>query len=266
MLRYFIHLGFDGSNYSGWQRQKNTVLTVQEVIEQTLFQLFKKEVGVYGCGRTDAGVHASQYVMHINLDEAPGFDLKFRLNKNLPDSIAIFEVIPVEEHHHCRYDAVARTYDYFIHWKKAPMLIRYSSFYEDLTFDFDMMRKAAALILKTNDFKPLCKQPNLYNNNTMCRISKCELYVNEEQGRMRFTITSSRLLRGMVRLCVFFLLKVGNGEMTLQEFRAILNQEKELKQKQPALPNGLFLSKVEYPFLEMKEAHHMIKMLKVGLE
>ena len=239
--------------------------TVQEVVEKTLSHLFKKVVTAYGCGRTDAGVHASQYVIHINLDEAPVFDLKFRLNKNLPDEIAVFEIIEVNEERHCRYDAVARTYDYFIHWKKDPILIRYSSFYEDLILDFDLMRKSAALILGTKDFKPLCKQPDLYNN-TLCQIRKCELFVNEEQGRLRFTITSNRFLRGMVRFCVFFLLKVGSGEMTLEEFGEILNQEKDLKQKQPALPNGLFLSRVEYPFLELNDSHHLIRMLKVGLE
>ena len=264
-MRYFIHLGFDGSNYSGWQRQKNTRNTIQEVVEQALSLVFKKGVSVYGCGRTDAGVHASQYVIQINLDEAPIFDLKFRLNKNLPDDIAVFEIIEVNEGQHCRHDAVARTYDYFIHWKKDPVLIHYSSFYEDLILDFDLMREAAALILETRDFKPLCKQPDLYNN-TFCQISKCELFVNEEQGRLRFTITSNRFLRGMVRICVFFLLEVGSGKMTLKEFGQILNQEKDLKNKLPAYPNGLFLSRVEYPFLELKDSHNLIRMLRVGLE
>ena len=264
-MRYFIHLGFDGSNYSGWQKQKNTLNTVQEVMEQTLSQLFKKVVAVYGCGRTDAGVHASQYVIQIHLDEAPLFDLKFRLNKNLPDDIAVFEIIEVTDEQHCRYDAVARTYDYFIHWKKDPILVRYSSFYEDLVLNFEEMRKAAALIFETKDFRPLCKQPDLHKN-TLCQITKCELFVNEEQGRLRFTITSNRFLRGMIRLCVSFLLKVGSGEMTLETFRAILNQERESKPKKPAFPNGLFLSKVEYSFLELKDPHHLIRMLKVGLE
>jgi len=264
-MRYFIHLGFEGSNYRGWQRQKNTRNTVQEVVEQTLSRLFKKGVSVYGCGRTDAGVHASQYVIQINLDEAPTFDLKFRLNKNLPDDIAVFEIIEVNEDQHCRHDATARTYDYFIHWNKDPVLIRYSSFYEDLILDFDLMRKAAALILGTRDFKPMCKQPDLYNN-TLCQISKCELFVNEEQGRLRFTITSNRFLRGMVRICVFFLLEVGSGKMTFKEFGEILNQEKDLKEKHPAHPNGLFLSKVEYPFLELNDSHNLIRMLRVGLE
>jgi|TARA_B110000483_G_scaffold239834_1_gene319172 tRNA pseudouridine38-40 synthase len=264
-MRYFLHIGFDGSNYSGWQRQKNTLNTVQEILEQKLSQLFKEKMSAYGCGRTDAGVHASQYVIQINLDEAPTFDLKFRLNKNLPDGIAIFEIFEVDENQHCRYDAAARTYDYFIHWKKDPVLIGYSSFYDGLILDFDLMRKAAVLIFETKDFKPLCKQPDLYTN-TLCEISESELFVNEEQQRLRFTITSNRFLRGMVRICIFFLLEVGRGKMTLEEFQQILNQEKEMKEKTPAFPNGLYLSKVEYPFLELKDSHHLIRMLKVGLE
>lgn len=264
-MRYFIHLGFDGTNYKGWQQQKDTQLTVQEVVERTLFKLFKKEMSAYGCGRTDTGVHASQYVLQINLDEAPTFDLKFRLNKNLPDDIAVFEVIEVGQDNHCRYDAVARTYDYFIHWRKDPVLMRYSSYYPDLTLNFDLMQQAVALIRQTKDFRTLCKQPDLYTN-TLCQISNCELFVNEEHGRLRFTITSDRFLRGMIRICIFFLLRVGSGEMTLTEFRQILIQEKDMKEKIPAFPNGLFLSRVEYPYLELKESHHLIKMLKLGLE
>lgn len=263
-MRYFIHLGYDGKSYKGWQRQKSTRNTIQEVIEQTLFNIFKKEVTVYGCGRTDAGVHASQYVLHINLDEAPTFDLKFRLNKNLPDTIVIFEIFSVNENQHSRYDVVARTYDYFIHWNQDPMLFRHSSFYEQFVLDFDLMRKAMELIAKTKDFKPLCKQADLYKN-TLCQIKNCELFVNEEQGRLRFSITSNRFLRGMVRYCVFFLLKVASGKMTLNEFEQILNQEKNFTEKKPALPNGLYLSKVEYPFLELNDSHHLMRMLKIGL-
>lgn len=267
-MRYFIHLGFDGNNFSGWQKQTNTLNTIQEVIEKALSKIFKQPTTVYGCGRTDAGVHASQYVMQINLDEAPTFDLKFRLNKNLPNRIAIFEIIEVNQDQHCRYHATARTYDYFIHLNDDPILFRYSSSYGHLTLDFDLMKKAAALIRVTKDFKPLCKQPNLYES-TLCQITKCKLFVNEEQGRLRFTITSNRFLRGMIRYCIYFLLEVGSGEMTLEEFQRVLNQEenlRDLREKRPAHPNGLFLSKIEYPFLELKEHHHLIKMMRVGLD
>lgn len=264
-MRYFLHLGFDGSIYSGWQKQKNTANTVQEIIEKSLSQIFKKEMTVYGCGRTDAGVHASQYIIHINLEAAPTFDLKYRLNKNLPVDIVVFEIIEVEDNQHSRYDAISRTYDYFIHWKKDPVLMQYSSFYEDLKFDFDLMREAAALILNTKDFRPLCKQPDVYKN-TICHVTNCELFVNEAQGRLRFTITSSRFLRGMIRFCVFFLLRVGTGKISIEEFEQILKQEKEIKEMQPAFPNGLFLSRVEYPFVKFDESHLLIGMMKRGLE
>jgi tRNA pseudouridine38-40 synthase len=264
-MRFFIHLGFDGSNYSGWQKQRNTNNTVQEVVEQTLSKLFKQEMSVYGCGRTDAGVHASQYVAHVDVDVAPVFDLKFRLNKNLPDDIAVYDILEVADDQHSRYDATSRTYDYFIHWKKDPGIIRFSAQYDDLTLNFDLIRSAASLILNTKDFKPLCKQPDLYKN-TLCQIGASEVFVNEEQGRLRFSITSNRFLRGMVRYCVFFLLKVGSGEVSIDEFEDILKQKKQVTQKEPALANGLFLSKVEYPFLELHDTHLLVNMLKTGLE
>lgn len=264
-MRYFLHLGYDGKNYSGWQRQKNTSNTIQEVLEQTLFNILKKNVTVYGCGRTDAGVHASQYIAHIDLVRPPEFDLKFRLNKNLPDDIAIFQILEMEEYHHCRYDALSRTYDYFIHWKKDPALIRYSTFYDGEDLDFSLLQKAADLIRKTKDCKALCKHPDLYDN-TFCNITESKIITNEAEGRMRFTITSNRFLRGMVRYCVFFLLKVGTKSMSLEEFEKILTQEIQLNQKQPALPNGLFLSQITYPYITFQNENQWIKMLKLGLE
>ena len=263
-MRYFIHIGYDGTNYSGWQRQKNTQKTVQEVLEEKLLKIFKKEITVNGCGRTDAGVHASQYILHIDLDEAPHFDLKFRLNKNLPDTIAVFEIKEVEINQHSRYDAVSRTYDYFIHKSIDPVLYRHSSYYGNLELDFNLMKAATDLIAKTADFRALCKHPDFYKN-TNCEITNCELFINVKKDRIRFSITGNRFLRGMVRYCIFFILEVGTGEMTLSEFEKILNQEVILAEKKPALPNGLFLSKVEYPFVKFDNVHHLISMLKIGL-
>lgn len=264
-MRYFLHIGYDGSNYKGWQKQKNTQNTVQEVIEKKVSQIFKKEMTIYGCGRTDSGVHASQYIMQINVDQAPDFDLKYRLNKNLPDNIAVFEIREVDDNHNCRYHAIARTYDYFVHWNKDPVLMRYSAFYEGIQLDYDLMNKATDLIRNTRDFRPVCKRPDVYDN-TLCNVSECRIFVNEQEGRLRFTITSNRFLRGMVRLCVFFLLKVGTGALSLSDFEKILTQEIQSEEKQPAFPNGLFLSKVQYPFITFQDSHQLIKMLKLGLE
>jgi tRNA pseudouridine38-40 synthase len=265
-MRYWIHLAFDGAEYRGWQRQKTPRNTVQEVIENCLSQIFKKPISVYGCGRTDAGVHASQYVVQINLDTEFTFDLAYRLNKNLPSDIAVYDVVKVNADQHVRYDAIARTYDYFIHWKKDPVLMNYSAFYDDLDdLDFELMQEACVLLRNTKDFLAVCKQPDLYPN-TLCEVSNCALYVDEAQSRLRFTITANRFLRGMVRICVFFLLKVGNKEMTLEELSNILSLKTELNEKIPAFPNGLFLSRVEYPYLTFDNQHQLITMLKVGLQ
>ena len=187
------------------------------------------------------------------------------MNKNLPESIAVFEVLEVNEDQHCRHDAVARTYDYFIHLNKNPLLFHSSSLYEDLILDYEKMKKAVSLIRETKDFKAMCKQPDLYDN-TICLISNCELFVNQEEGRIRFTITSNRFLRGMIRICVYFLIEVGRGAMTLDEFNEILTLKKDVKEKWPAHPNGLFLSSIEYPNIQLDNSHNLIRMLKVGLE
>lgn len=261
---YFLHIGYDGSNYRGWQYQSN-VPSVQEVIENVLKRIFKRDMTVYGCGRTDAGVHASQYILHIEIPKRINYDLKFRLNKNLPDDIAVYDVLEMEEGQHARYDATSRTYDYYIHLYKDALLSDYSSYYELEGLDFDVMKKAALLFSKYDDFAAVCKQPHLYKH-TLCKVTEAKLYVDEEQQRLRFTITSDRFLRGMIRLSVTFLLKVGTGEYSLEEFEYILANQIQVPEKEAVLPNGLYLSRIQYPYLNLPTRISFCNMLKVGLE
>ena len=262
-MTYFLQFAFDGTRYHGWQFQPN-VRSVQGTIEETLTHLFKSEIIVYGCGRTDAGVHASQYFLHIHLEEALNFDLKFRLNKNLPEDIAVLDILEMKEKQHARYDATSRTYDYFIHLNKNPILRRYSSFYELENLDFAAMQTATELFTKYDDFKAICKQPLLYKH-TICKVTHAKLYVDEASGRLRFSITANRFLRGMVRFCVFFLLEVGQGKLSLAEFENILANKLDVRKKS-ALPNGLHLSRVEYPYLKSTNTKSFLDFLKVGLE
>ena len=261
---YFLHIGYDGSNYRGWQYQPD-VVTVQETIEEKLQRIFKRKITVYGCGRTDAEVHASQYMLHIELEKPLDFDLKFRLNKNLPDDIAVYDVMEMKDDQHARYDAISRTYDYYIHLYKDPILSKYSSYYELEKLDFSSMKKAADTLLKHDDFKAVCKQPHLYKH-TRCKVTNSKVYVNDSEQRLRYTITADRFLRGMVRLTVAFLLKVGMGKMTVEEFEYIIANQVEVKEKESALPNGLYLSKVEYPYLKLDARTEFARSLKVGLE
>lgn len=261
-MRYFLHIAYDGTKYRGWQRQPEAK-SVQEAIESKLEKIFKKKTPVHGCGRTDAGVHASQYFLNINLPEPLTFDLKFRLNKNLPDDIAVYDVIEGKEKQHARFDAIARTYDYFIHFQKDPVLDQYSSCYDIEKLDFKAMQKAAKLLEKGHDFRQFCKQPDLHNH-TLCEIQHAELHINAQESRLHFTMTANRFLRGMMRITVAYLVEIGLQRITLEEFENKLNCTAQESEIIPAPPNGLFLSKVNYPYLNLPESESVCAMMKLG--
>ena len=254
-------MSFDGSNYHGWQFQPN-VISVQETIENELTRIFKYPITLYGCGRTDAGVHASQYIAHINLIEPLNFDLKFRLNKNLPCDISIHDVIEIENSKHARYDATSRRYNYFMHLQKDSFLTKYSSFYELDNLDYNAMKKAVELLLNIKDFKALCRRPHLYKN-TLCNISFALLKVNKQEKRLQFTIEANRFLHGMIRIIVNYLLQIGMGTLSLEGFQQIIKEKNQVKVKRLALPNGLYLSKVDYPYLHVTSQNSMCEYLKV---
>ncbi|MGB1269062.1 MAG: tRNA pseudouridine(38-40) synthase TruA [Flavobacteriaceae bacterium] len=262
-MKYFLHISYNGGNYHGWQSQPNTV-TVQGVIEEKLKCIFKTDITVFGCGRTDSGVHASQYFLNITIKDSFDFDLKFRLNKHLPNDIVVYDIIEVEERQHARYDAISRTYDYFIHLQKDPVLGKYSSYYELEHLDFDTMQKAAELIHQYDNFEAVCKQPDLHNH-TICHVKEAKLYVNISQQRLRFSITADRFLRGMIRILVGHLLKVGTGELSLENFELILSKQQLLTNKKPAFANGLYLSGVSYPYIKVNKPTNMCAFLKTGL-
>lgn len=261
---YYLHIGYDGTGYSGWQWQPNT-LSIQQEIEDNLEKIFKKKITVFGCGRTDAGVHASQYFLSIEIEELFDFDLAFRLNKNLPEQIVVHDVLQMEDGQHARYDAISRSYDYFIHMYNDPVLHKFSSFYEIEDIDFEGMQRAVALLPKYNDFKALCKQPHLYKH-TLCEVQSARIFMDSGKQRIRFTITANRFLRGMIRLILSFLLKIGRREMTVEEFEHILANGIDVPNKMPAFPNGLYLSRVEYPYLKLEPSKDIAYFLKKGFD
>lgn len=249
-MRYFLHIGYNGYNYRGWQRQ-NKVMSIQEVLETSLSKLLKTKITCLGCGRTDAQVHASQYFFHMDVDEPWDFDLLFRLNKMLSEDIAIFDIVPVEGYPHAQLDAIKRTYDYFIHTYKDPFLFGLSSYYPLKDLDLTKMKEASSLLLKYNDYSAFCKSPDK-NPSNICYISTAQLYTDINCDKLRFQITSNRFLKGMVRIIVMKLMEVGIGEITLEEFESYLSLKGIPKKIVPAYPQGLYLSRVTYSFLDIK--------------
>lgn len=259
-MRYFFHIAYQGQYFSGWQRQPDAK-SVQEVIEQALFKIFKIAIPIYGCGRTDAEVHASQFFFHVNLAKEFDFDLLFRLNKVLPDSIAVFDIVKVEPKAHARFDAVQRKYDYFIHTYKDPFLSNQSSFYQESNLDLNQMKSAVNLLTKYKDYRAFCTHPNKYEH-TNCNVMEADLLVNDKEDRIRFHIASNRFLGKMIRIIVGQLIKVGKGELSIDEFEShFINLEID-NIVAPARPTGLYLSKVTYPYLNLAPRTDLVSVME----
>lgn len=221
-------------------------------MEGVFSKVFKEPVSIYGCGRTDAQVHASQYFFHADFAGDFDFDLmKFRLNRTLPPDMAVFEILPVAENAHARFDAVRRTYDYFLHTRKDPFLSGASALYADRTLDLAKMKAAVDLLPKYDDYYAFCRSPNSFAH-TVCRVSSAHLWVDKTGSRLRFQITANRFLTGMIRIIVGRLLEIGTGKMSVDEFEAHLAERHTPRIINSAHPQGLYLSKIVYPYLDME--------------
>lgn len=249
-MRYYFHIGFNGANYSGWQKHAG-VITVQQLIENAFLRIFKIPVSVVGCGRTDAGVHASQFFFHADLHQGWDFDLLFRLNKVLPADIAVFDIIEMQGLPHSRFDAIQRCYDYFIHTYKNPFLNGLSTFHPVKELDLEKMNQAAKLLPLYSDYAAFCKSPDK-NEHTICHVSSAKFYVSKSGDRFHFQISSNRFLGRMIRILMGKLLKIGEGKLSIEEFESYLLNKQATLQLEPAHPQGLYLSKVTYPYLDLK--------------
>ena len=242
--RYFIKFAFDGTRYHGWQIQPNA-LTVQQVLNEDLTILLGEDINVSGCGRTDAGVHASEFFAHFNSEatdlDGPAF--AFKLNSKLPKDIAIDSIRKVHPEAHARFSASSRTYEYHINRKKDPFTDAFSHYiYGGL--DMENMQKAADLLLEVDDFTSFSKVDTDVKTN-ICNVQKADW--KESQGKLVFTITADRFLRNMVRAIVGTLFEIGFGKMTLEEFRSVIKAKDRSAAGTSAPAKGLFLTRVEYP-------------------
>lgn len=242
-MRYFIVFSYFGKSYHGWQIQPNAI-TVQEVLEDGLSKLLRQGLSVVGAGRTDAGVHAKQMYAHFDFDgEFDVDELVYRLNALLPDDIAIAEIRAVKEDAHARFDAIERTYEYWITQEKNPFYLD-SAHYLRHRLDVPAMNEAARLLLEHRDFECFSKS-NTDVRTFNCDVKKAEWTVDAD--KLVFTIVADRFLRNMVRAVVGTLIEVGIGKSDLEYVRNVL-KSKDRSLAGPSVPaKGLYLTKISYP-------------------
>lgn len=247
-MRYFLRLAYNGTNFSGWQRQPNNP-TVQQILEESFSTILRSRIEITGCGRTDAGVHASSYIAHFDFDGEfpPGF--KNRINRFLPKDIAVHEITEVHDDAHARFNAVRRSYEYHIVFEKNPFLTETALAvnYGD-KLDFEKMQEAAKLLLNYEDFFTFCKT-NHDAKTTLCDLMRSEWVQVDGGKKWIFHISANRFLRGMVRLIVGMCLNVAEGKIDLETVREAMENKTQLKRAESAPAHGLFLTKIEYPFL-----------------
>lgn len=242
--RYLIELAYNGQEFFGWQIQPKQI-SVQETIEQALSKLFNgQKIDIVGCGRTDTGVHAKQYLAHVDLpvkwDEEV---LTYKLNRILPDSIVIYQIQKTHPDFHARFNAKARTYRYFIHSQKDPF-IQGTSLYFTKELDLDKMNEAGLLLLGKKDFTSFSKlHTDVFTN--ICTVSLAK-WTRVDNHTIFFEITADRFLRNMVRAIVGTLLEVGEGKITPKDVAIILAKNDRCEAKMSVPAHGLFLWKIEY--------------------
>ena len=244
-MRYFLTLSYKGTNYNGWQIQRNAP-SVQGKLEEALALLLRRPTPVTGAGRTDTGVHARYYVAHFDTTEAirdrAGFC--YHLNAVLPYDIAVHELLPVRADAHARFDATEREYRYLILTAKDPFARETAWLYHG-ALHIDAMNEAAAHLLAFDDFTTFAKL-NSNNRTNICRISQAEWSLSR-QGVLCFRIRADRFLRNMVRAVVGTLVDVGRGRYDVGEFRSIVGSRDLSRASGGAPAEGLYLWDVSYP-------------------
>ena len=250
MLTFKLTLEYDGSRYSGWQIQKNA-RTVQGELQRVSDELFGVDGEIQGAGRTDAGVHALGQVAHIKVRNprrklAAPLPLR-ELNDRLPSSIAVVECVEAPARFHARHDAASRSYFYQISTRKTALSKRYVWWIKE-PLNVQAMQQAAALIAGRHDF--VCfraADPSRPGESTLVVVDAAE--IGTDDNLIVFRIEGSHFLWKMVRRLTGTLVKVGLGEVTVEQFESLLagraNSQLDIA-AWTAPASGLFLEAIRY--------------------
>jgi len=250
MRTFKLTLEYDGSRYSGWQTQINA-RTVQGELQRAADELFGVETDLQAAGRTDAGVHALGQVAHLKIRSArrdlPPSRILSELNDRLPSSIALLACEEAPVRFHARHDAISRAYFYQISTRKTALAKRYVWWIKE-PLDVPKMQKAAALIAGRHDF--ICfraADPSRPGESTTVVVDSAELGVDDHL--VVFRIEASHFVWKMVRRLAGTLAKVGLGQVSIEQFEALLSGRKDPKLDVAAWTapaSGLFLEGVRY--------------------
>jgi len=240
MRNYKLLIQYDGTDFAGWQIQKNHI-TVQQLISDALEILLREKVNLIGSGRTDTGVHALGQTANFKTEKQIDiYRFTHSLNAILPQSISIKTMEETYEGFHSRFDAIKRSYLYFITTDKSPFFYKYS-YHCNEHYDAVLLNKISKELIGTFDYSSVSKN-NPDQRSKICTVHEAHWY--RKGNFLIFLIEANRFLHGMVRITVGTILQIAKeNKISLGEI--IKAKDKSLAGGSvPA--RGLFLYKVKY--------------------
>ncbi len=244
--RWALTLSYDGSRFYGWQKQAGGVATVQAALEDALSRIACEPIVTIAAGRTDTGVHATAQVVHFDTLAVRSEQAWIRgVNTYLPEGVAVWKAQPVHPRFHARFDAFGRRYRYVLQSSpvRSPLLLGKVG-WTHTPLDFNIMQQAAAFLVGEHDFSSF-------------RAAECQakspvktLYSVALGGTselMTLDLHGNAFLHHMVRNIVGALVYVGNGRLSVQAFADLMNVRSRLKAPPTFMPDGLYLTGVDYP-------------------
>lgn len=243
MRNYKMVLSYDGSAYKGWQRLGDTEKSIQGILENTISEIAGESVEIIGSGRTDAGVHARGQVVNFRVSQTIDANFLDKLNRTLPEDIKVQSLVQVKESFHSRYDAVAKTYKYYVNVAERPSVFDRKYVYH-LPCDVDMnaIRRAAKYLIGTHDYSAFTDDKT---DRSKVRTIH-DIQIREENGNIEFEYYGDGFLMHMVRILTGTFLEVGMGQKKAEEVPIILREKKRENAGFLVPAKGLFLEKVDY--------------------
>ena len=251
MKNIVLRLMFDGAAYHGFQRQKNGV-TIQEKIEDAIFEITGERTPLIGCSRTDAGVHAESYTAMFETESnIPMEQLPKALNSALPDDIRIIKSKLAPAGFHPIFSAIEKTYEYtIVNNRYNNVFLRNYAWFYPIPLDVDRMREGAVHFLGEHDFASFMAAGGTAKTSVR-HIKKLDIL--EDGGIIRLRITANGFLYNMVRIITGTLVYVGNGKLAPENIPALIAAKERKRAGMTAPPEGLRLLYTVYPDFTFEE-------------
>lgn len=245
MRNFKIEIQYDGTRYKGWQVQKGNTATIQGKLQDVLSKMENDPVQVIGCGRTDAGVHAENYVANFNSKTRKSPESVFEyLKEYLPDDIVVKTVKEASDRFHARYNVVSKTYVYRIDNSEYRNVFtrKYANYIREY-LDLNAMRNAAELLVGTHDFKSFTTMKSK-EKSTVRTIN----YINitNNNGMIEVEFNGNGFLQNMVRIIMGTLIEVALGERKAIDVERILEAKERAEAGPTAYAHGLTMKGAEY--------------------